>query len=498
MPSDTYTLTISDAAEAIPADGSVTNAKVAADAAIAYSKLAPLTSGNILVGSASNVATSVNPSGDVDVSDTGVFSIAAGVVVNADINSAAAISISKLAAGTVAGQIIVAGASPTFTPVYTAVSGDATLSGSGVLTIAANAVDSTKLKSDSVTDGNRSVTADHIRDGAVTFQKIEDVVVANSGGTIIGATQTGAVTGIILSELFLKADGTGMLQQTIADEAAAKILPSYTNNTDKVLGLNSSGVLEWVTPAIGTVTVGVDNGGVGFTTYATGDIIYSSTTNQLAKLAIGSANNVLLVSGGVPSWGTLDLTAAGTVGSSILPVANGGTGVNSLASIDTNIGVTAANTISSVNGNISTTGSGNIQTTSTGNIQTTSSGNIQTTSTGNIQATGTGKIGYGTGSGGAVTQITDRTTGVTLDKTNGAITLVSAAGSATFASFTVTNSTVAATDTVIVNQKSGTDRYMIHVTNVSAGTFDITFATTGDTTTEAPVFNFAVIKAVAS
>jgi len=107
-------------------------------------------------------------------------------------------------------------------------------------------------------------------------------------------------------------------------------------------------------------------------------------------------------------------------------------------------------------------------------------------------------LGYGTGSGGAVTQATSRTTGVTLDKTNGAITLVSAAGSATWQSFTVTNSTVAATDTVIVNQKSGTDLYMIHVTAVAAGSFRISFATTGGTTTEQPVFNFAVIKAVAA
>ena len=105
-------------------------------------------------------------------------------------------------------------------------------------------------------------------------------------------------------------------------------------------------------------------------------------------------------------------------------------------------------------------------------------------------------LGYGTGSGGAVTQATSRTTGVTLNKTNGAITLVSAAGTTTWQTFTVTNSTVAATDTIIVNQKSGTDLYMIHVTNVAAGSFKITFATTGGTTTEQPVFNFAVIKAV--
>jgi hypothetical protein len=115
---------------------------------------------------------------------------------------------------------------------------------------------------------------------------------------------------------------------------------------------------------------------------------------------------------------------------------------------------------------------------------------------GNVLVTGAGGLGYGTGSGGAVTQSTSRTTGVTLNKTNGAITLVSAAGSTAWQTFTVTNSTVAATDVIRICQKSGTDLYMIHVTNVSAGSFNITFATTGGTTTEQPVFNFAVTKAV--
>jgi hypothetical protein len=108
----------------------------------------------------------------------------------------------------------------------------------------------------------------------------------------------------------------------------------------------------------------------------------------------------------------------------------------------------------------------------------------------------TGGLGYGTGSGGAVTQATSRTTGVTLNKTNGAITLVSAAGLATFQSFTVTNSTVAATDVVHVTQKSGTDLYQIFVTATAAGSFRISYATTGGVTTEQPVFNFAVLKAV--
>lgn len=117
---------------------------------------------------------------------------------------------------------------------------------------------------------------------------------------------------------------------------------------------------------------------------------------------------------------------------------------------------------------------------------------------GDVMVFGAGGLGYTTGSGGAVTQITSRTTGVTLNKTNGAITLVSAAGTTTWQSFTVTNSTVAATDTVIVVQKSGTDLYEIHVTAVAAGSFRITYRTTAGTTTEQPVFNFSVIKAVAA
>jgi len=118
--------------------------------------------------------------------------------------------------------------------------------------------------------------------------------------------------------------------------------------------------------------------------------------------------------------------------------------------------------------------------------------------TGAVTSSGTAGVGYATGAGGTVTQGTSRTTGVTLNKTTGAITLFSAAGTTTAATFTVTNSTVAATDVIILNQKSGTDLYDLMVTAVAAGSFNITFRTTGGTATETPVFNFAVIKAVSA
>lgn len=119
------------------AAGAIVNADVNAAAAIDFSKLAALTSGNILVGSAGNVATSVAMSGDIAITNTGVTSIQAGVIVNADINAGAAIAFSKLAALTSA-QILVGSAGNVATAV--AVTGDVTISNAGVTAIGAGKV----------------------------------------------------------------------------------------------------------------------------------------------------------------------------------------------------------------------------------------------------------------------------------------------------------------------------------------------------------------------
>jgi hypothetical protein len=115
-----------------------------------------------------------------------------------------------------------------------------------------------------------------------------------------------------------------------------------------------------------------------------------------------------------------------------------------------------------------------------------------------VSSSPAGGLGYTTGAGGTVTQITSRATTVVINKTTGAITMFSAAGSATAATFTVTNSSVAATDVIVLNQKSGTNLYNFIVTAVAAGSFNVTFYTTGGTATDAPVINFVVIKGSAN
>jgi len=115
-----------------------------------------------------------------------------------------------------------------------------------------------------------------------------------------------------------------------------------------------------------------------------------------------------------------------------------------------------------------------------------------------IKATGTSAaVGYNTGAsaGGVTTQTASRTSAVTLSKITGQITLVSAAGNtAAWTTFTVTNTTVAATDTVIVNAATGTNTYLAVVSAVAAGSFNISFVSITGTATDSPVFNFAVIK----
>lgn len=136
---DTSTIDLTLTGQSLTADivaGSITNTHINSSAAIAYSKLAALTSTNILVGNGSNVATSVPVSGDLTLANTGAFTIAAGAVTatklstvtdgvtldqsgagstlevksggisNTQVNASAAIAVSKLAALTASKAVV--------------------------------------------------------------------------------------------------------------------------------------------------------------------------------------------------------------------------------------------------------------------------------------------------------------------------------------------------------------------------------------------------------
>lgn len=112
-------------------------------------------------------------------------------------------------------------------------------------------------------------------------------------------------------------------------------------------------------------------------------------------------------------------------------------------------------------------------------------------------------VGYYTGAGATVTQITNRSTGVTCNGMCGAIVTDStslAAGAE--ATFTVTNSSVKIGDVPVVCMRSGqtASTSVAHVTAVANGSFDITLTNLNGSTadTGAATINFAIIRAVSA
>lgn len=111
-------------------------------------------------------------------------------------------------------------------------------------------------------------------------------------------------------------------------------------------------------------------------------------------------------------------------------------------------------------------------------------------------------VGYSTGTGGTVTQSTNKSTGVTLNKRCGQITMNNASLSAAAeVSFTLTNSYIASTDVVYVCIASGATAgaYNVQVDAVGSGSCRISVGNmSSGSLGEAIVLNFVVIKSSAT
>ena len=129
-------------------------------------------------------------------------------------------------------------------------------------------------------------------------------------------------------------------------------------------------------------------------------------------------------------------------------------------------------------------------------------GALQVNAGGIKTASASAGLGYSTGAGGAVTQATSKSTGVTLNNVCGAITMNNASlAAATSVGFTLTNSAIAAADAVIVTIKSGAtaDSYTVTVDAVAAGSCRISLRNvTAGSLGEAVVVTFVVVKGVTS
>jgi len=105
-----------------------------------------------------------------------------------------------------------------------------------------------------------------------------------------------------------------------------------TIKVDKIEGSTGS-TITVPTGQTFTVTdgIGVAGGGTGLTSFTAGDVLYATGSTTLAKLAKGTAEQVLAMNSGAsaPDWGSVDLTVLPTI-----TVAKGGTALESFSAGD--------------------------------------------------------------------------------------------------------------------------------------------------------------------
>jgi hypothetical protein len=257
----------------VSGNASIVNADINASAAIAFSKLAALTSANILVGNSSNVATAVSVSGDVTISNTGVTAISTGVIVDADINASAAIADTKLATISTANKV-----------------GISAIDIDGGTDIGAALADADLfLVDDGGAGTNRKAAATRITDYA--FGKV-------SGDITIGSTGTAAIA----SGVIVNADVNAS-----AAIAGTKISPDFGSQTITTTGIISAALGAAATPSI--AFTGDTNTGI----YSPGADQVAISTNGTGRLTVDTTavSSTLAVDHPLGAVGTPSITFTG-------------------------------------------------------------------------------------------------------------------------------------------------------------------------------------------
>ena len=245
----------------------------------------------------------------------GADQLASNAVVDASVASGAAIALSKLASGSSA-QIIVHSSGGV--PTAVALSGDATISNTGALTLAANSVSQAQLDDDAVgadeLASNAVVTAS-IVDNAVTLAKMAGI----TRGSIILGDSSGDPSLLAKGSAaqLLQSDGTDPSYVTISGDATVAAGGALTIANDAVeqamIADDAVGADQLAANAVVTASI-VDNAVTlakmaGLTR---GSIILGDSSGDPSALAKGSAAQFLQSDGTDPSYVTIsgDATVA--------------------------------------------------------------------------------------------------------------------------------------------------------------------------------------------
>ena len=352
---------------------------------------ANLTDAKILVGNASNVATAVDVSGDISMTNAGVVSINAGVVSTADLANSAVTyakmqdvsATNRLLGRTTAGagvveEIAMSGSgnvSRVIAPTYASMlSLNDSYSGALIYTQHNNSPSFPESLADGFSCTIVNYGGSVCTSNTLTNAKFYTNVTGNSGSSTFTIPLGGTVSVYAIKiggaqRYYINYGDAPSTAGTGLTNNAGTFNVNTTQNISTLSNLTSNGIVT-TTGATGALSVisnlPVTQGGTGLTSFTTGDLLYASAANTLNKLAIGTNGQVLTSNGTNIAWspntsaslsggvagaipyqsgvGVTGYTAAGTAGqiltsagtssaptwTTTIPVANGGTGVATL------------------------------------------------------------------------------------------------------------------------------------------------------------------------
>ena len=183
----------------------------------------------------------------------------------------------------------------------------------------------------------------------------------SASGDLSGTYPSPTLKSAVITDLHIATTLSESKITNLVNDLAAKVSTTLTsgnlfvgNSSNVAVGVALSGDATIAnTGALTLNTVGVAKGGTGLTAGTSGGIPYYSSSSAMTSSGVLASNGVMLgggagvapsttsagtsnqilsvpAAGGAPSFGSIDLSTTAAVGTSILPIANGGTGAASV------------------------------------------------------------------------------------------------------------------------------------------------------------------------
>ena len=252
------------------ATGGVTNNEVNASAAIDFSKLAILSSGNLIIGSALNVPTSTVVTGDIVISNAGVTAISANVIVDGDIAPTADIARSKLAPGT-ANRVILNDASGEISESAALTDGQIIIGSTGLAPVVSTLTGGSNVV---ITNGAGVITVSTGSSGDIQNTSWTGIINNTINQIITGFTFASATVGGFEALVRVSIDATSDLfavYKLLAVQKAATTWDiSVTNSGDTITGVEFSAL-----DTAGTTQIRISLGNI--TGFLSGEVNFRAT-----------------------------------------------------------------------------------------------------------------------------------------------------------------------------------------------------------------------------